>query len=150
MAHIVTITGSPWSGKTITARSIWEYLATQKQTYQVIHTDETYMEFIKKYYDYMYWTDLHRSLQHHYENVIDKIKTEYYSYLLDKIQRNIDVDVVIIEWRHLEHILYKLMKHFMKLYKITNVFMDKTEWCLIMNWLKHERNMDLYKHILAL
>lgn len=149
MANVIVICWMPWDGKTTVSHKIRDYFDKEKISYALIHTDETHVEFMKRYYKYMAWEDMRDNLQYHYQQVSEKIKNEYYEYLMNKINENIYLENIIIEWRHITEFLYKLNTDLYREHKITNVYMDK-EQVMIMNGVNCERNMELYKDILQL
>lgn len=149
MANIVIICWLPWSWKTITSYTIRDYYDREKIPYALIPSDETYIEFMKKYYPYMVWEDIHKNLQYHYQQTSQKIQEEFYEYLLSKVNNHLHLGNIVIEWRHITEILYRLNVELGKSNVLTNVYMDKDK-VMIMKWVNTVRDMDVYKHILSL
>ena len=142
MKELYLIYWIPWSGKTTIAKGIHnKYLWSD-----YISVDELYISFLEWNYPYMVSAETRNNIEYHYNNCTKDIHDKFLVSIVTTIM-NSNSEIIIAEWRQLWEIICKLNEWLIKDYNITNI-VSTNEWYIYMKWVKLERTMDSYKHIL--
>ena len=147
--HAILITWNPLDWKTTAAMAIAKELADTGKQYMLISFDGYYSEYIKEKREYMYWINIDKNIQRHYERMDDEVK-RWFAFRLKEYLEQIEWEYIIIEWWHLMSMMNNVVKILMKRWCEITTLMMWLGWCMLFEWQKIERDGNIYKKVLHL
>ena len=140
VSKLILIQGLPWSWKTTIANKIESTVKEKWYSAIVISVDLIYLEFIKEKRPYMYWIEIEKNIQRHYEKLEKEHQILFIKHLQTKIVQQ-QSKYIIVEWRHLTTMMNEIKHEFLNTFLISEIIMRKENNCLMQKWNVYTRDI---------